>query len=82
MSIDRPDIARQLGADMRWLLEEPAMTDILYACGGVIVEVGDEWYVQVGGTRIKDTVRSNVLNRALDLIATRPDLWPQPPSDA
>jgi hypothetical protein len=82
MSIERLDIARLLADDMRWLIDEPSMTDILYASGGVIVGVGDEWYVQVGGARIKDTVRARVLSRALDLIATRPDLWPQPPSAA
>ncbi len=81
MSIERLDVARLLAPDMRPLLTQPAMMHVLRRCGGTIVGDGQEWYAKIDGTLLMDADRSRLLNRALDLIAVRPDLWP-PPSAA
>ncbi len=82
MSIVCLDIPRLLAADMRWLMDEDTMAHILRVCGGVIVDDGEEWYAKIASILIRGPDRGIVLDQALDIIAIRPDLWPQPPSAA
>ncbi len=82
MSIECLDIPRLLAPDMRPLLTQPAMMHVLRRCGGVIVGDGEEWYAKIATILIRGADRGHVLKQALDIIAIRPDLWPQPPSAA
>jgi hypothetical protein len=82
MSIERLDIERLLAADMRPLLDDEGMTNLVLKCGGVILDDGNVCLVSIAGIRAIAAVRADALNQALDIIAIRPDLWPGRPSAA